>query len=158
ENKYDLILCTASLRHLTEEQGRQVIANMCRSAGDVILSPDVLAEAGHDGRLPVSWWIARFEEHGFRFDVEATIDAVTGQTMRFRAGPPTGALVDVLLAQRHDLSAQLAALQRDVSERLAAAADVPVAAADLRAVVADLRAEVAALRQYGDDKDTLIAG
>ncbi|HXJ84307.1 MAG TPA: glycosyltransferase [Candidatus Methylomirabilis sp.] len=153
EDKFDLIVCAAPLHRLSEDETRSAIANMCRSTGDVLASwgPVDAAAPTPVPALFASWWIAQFEEHGFRLDVDFLAGSTTGPVFRFRVGPPTGTVVDTLLTQWHGLSGQLDTLRIEVAARDAATAD-------LRATVADLRAEVTGLRQQGDDKDRLIAG
>jgi SAM-dependent methyltransferase len=160
EDKYDLVLCLDSLRHLAEEDARHAIANICRSTGDVLFSstPDDPAAPSRATVRPESWWIARFEEQGFHLQVDFDASFVSGHAMRFRAGPATGSPLDALLAQRRGLLAQLHALRIDVERREAAAADLRAAMADLETLCERLRAEGAVLRLQGEDKDRQVAG
>jgi GT2 family glycosyltransferase/predicted nucleic acid-binding Zn-ribbon protein len=115
DEHYDLITCIEVLEHLGEEDGRTAIANICRSADDVLLSstPDDVTEPTHVNVRPCSWWIERFAEHGFRLDTDFDAGFIAAHAMRFRAGPAAGSPLDPLLAQRHGLLRQLAALHID---------------------------------------------
>ena len=113
--RYDLITCIEVLEHLNEADGRAAIANICRSAEDVLFSstPGDFKEPTHVNVRPSSWWIERFAEHGFHLDVDFDAGFIAAHALRFRAGPTAGSPIDPLLVQRHDLLRQLAALHID---------------------------------------------
>ncbi len=117
DEHYDLITCIEVLEHLGEEDGRTAIANICRSAEDVLFSstPDDFKEPTHVNVRPCSWWIERFAEHGFRLDADFDAGFIAAHAMRFRAGPAARSPLDPLLAQRHGLLRQLAALHIEVT-------------------------------------------
>ena len=76
-------------------------------------TPDDFKEPTHVNVRPCSWWIERFAEHGFRLDADFDAGFIAAHAMRFRAGPAVGSPLDPLLAQRHGLLRQLAALHID---------------------------------------------
>ena len=166
DEHYDLTTCIEVLEHLGEQDGRTALANICRSAEDVLFSstPDDFTEPTHVNVRPCSWWIERFAEHGFRLDADFDAGFIAAHAMRFRAGPAAGSPLDPLLAQRHGLLRQLAALHID-NAGLATRRDR--LESDLAAVqrgAEAVRHELTALRQEGDKlrqaieaKDGLIA-
>ncbi len=152
DERYDLITCIEVLEHLGEEDGRTAIANICRNAEDVLFSstPDDFKEPTHVNVRPCSWWVERFAEHGFRLDTDFDAGFIAAHAMRFRAGPAAGSPLDPLLAQRHGLLRQLAALHID-NATLGARRDR--LESDLAAVqrgAEAVRREVTALRQEGN--------
>lgn len=160
DERYDLVTCIEVLEHLGEEDGRTAIANICRSAEDVLFSstPDDFTEPTHVNVRPRSWWIERFAEHGFRLDADFDAGFIAAHAMRFRAGPATGSLLDPLLAQRHGLLRQLAALHID-NAALGARRDRLESDLAALGILRDaLQAEVASLQRTGGEKDELIAG
>jgi GT2 family glycosyltransferase/SAM-dependent methyltransferase len=160
EDSYDLIFCIDRLDHLADEEARRAIANICRSTGDVLFSPtpgDSMVPSRVTGR-PAAWWITLFEEQSFQLDVDFDAGFISGEAMRFRAGPVQGSLLGAVLSQRQDLLRQLAALRVDIQARDAAAAGLRAALADLEVRCALMESERAALRQQGEEKDKLIAG
>ena len=174
DDHYDLITCIEVLEHLSEEDGRRAIANICRSAEDVLFSstPDDFTEPTHVNVRPRSWWIERFAEHGFHLDVDFDAGFIAAHAMRFRAGPAAGSPLDLLLAQRHHLLraarrpayrcrgkdgtiaglraaiAQLSARRDRLQSDLAA---VQRGAAALRNALTAGRLELAGLRQEGEE-------
>lgn len=64
---YDIITCIEVLEHMTEDNSRQAIHNIC-SATNLILfssSPDDFDEPSHINVRPTLWWLQRFADAGF---------------------------------------------------------------------------------------------
>ena len=114
DRTYDLIVCIEVLEHLSEEDGRSAIANMCRSTNDVLFSstPDDVVEPTHVNVQPRSWWIERFAEHGFPLDVDFDVSFIAAHAMRFRRAPTPVGPLDAVLTQRHALLRRVAVLRR----------------------------------------------
>jgi GT2 family glycosyltransferase/SAM-dependent methyltransferase len=145
DGRYDLITCIEVVEHLSDEDGRRAIANICRSTEDVLFSsaPDDFTEPTHVNVLPRSRWIERFAEHGFHLDVEFDAGFIAAHAMRFRAGPAEGSPLDPLLAQRHHLLRQLAVQSLDGEAR--------------DGVIAGLRATIAQLSTRRDRLESDLA-
>lgn len=103
--QYDLITCIEVLEHLTEEEARGAIANICQSTGDVLFSssPDDFDEPTHVTVRPRNYWADHFAECGFSLDVEFDARAVAPHAMRFRRAVPRKYAVDALLDLRDRL-------------------------------------------------------
>jgi GT2 family glycosyltransferase len=88
DDQYDLIICIEVLEHLTEEEGRQALANIRRSSGDVLFSstPDDFEEPTHVTVRPRFYWIEQFAEHGLYLDVVFDAGFIAPHAMRFRKG------------------------------------------------------------------------
>jgi GT2 family glycosyltransferase len=153
DDKYDLIVCLGALEPLTDEEARHAVASICRSTSDVLFATAPVRPKWPSGPplRPGSWWIAEFDAHGFRLDIDFDGAFAAPDAMRFRAGPTVRTTLDALLLQRHGLLGELAALRHTLGSREAAIAD-------LHALCERLRAEEAGRRQQGEDKDKLIAG
>jgi GT2 family glycosyltransferase/SAM-dependent methyltransferase len=147
--RYDLIVCIEVLEHLDEADGRRAIANIGRSAGDVLFSstPDDFTEPTHVNVRPRSWWIERFAEHGLMLDVAFDAGFVSAHAMRFRAGQGGGSLLDPLLAQRHQLLRALAALRIDVEGKDGAIGGLQAAVAQLSARRDRLQSDLTAVQR-----------
>ena len=153
DDKYDLIVCLGALDHLTDDEIRCAVAGICGATGDVLFAPTSARPPRPSGirARSGSWWIAEFDAHGFRFDVDFHAAFASPDAMRFRAGPSVSAPLDALLAQRHGLLGQLDALRRDLGS-------LEAAVASLQALCERLQADEAARQQQVEDKDELIAG
>jgi SAM-dependent methyltransferase len=136
DDKYDLIVCIEVVEHLKQDEGRRAIANICRSAGDVLFSstPDDFTEPTHVNVRPRSWWIERFAEHGFQIDLEFDAGCLSAHAMRLRAGLAVDSPLDALLAQRHGLLRRLAALRIDLEGKAALQAQHDRLQSDLAAI------------------------
>lgn len=117
EGPYDLIVCIEVLEHLTEEEGRRAIANLCRNTDDILFSstPDDFTEPTHVNVRPQSYWIARFLEHGFALDPEFDAEFVAPHAMRFKrgVGPPP---LDGVLGACRRLRREVRDLGRETQE------------------------------------------
>ncbi len=115
DETYDLITCIEVLEHMDEAGGRRAIANICAAAGDVLFSstPDDFTEPTHVNVRSRTWWIEQFAEQAFPLDVEYDAGFIAGHAMRFKQGPGSDPL-DAVLAQRHALLRQAAAMRIDV--------------------------------------------
>lgn len=103
--RFDLIVCIEVLEHIPEETARKVIANLCRSADDILFSstPDDFTEVTHVNVRPRSYWNELFAEHGFDLDVEFDASRIAPHAMRFVKRPVRCCVVDALLEQREQL-------------------------------------------------------
>ena len=103
--RFDLIVCIEVLEHIPEDTGRLVIANLCRSADDIIFSssPDDYTEVTHINVRPRSYWIALFSEEGFDLDVEFDATCIAPHAMRFVKKSVRSCALDALLQHRECL-------------------------------------------------------
>lgn len=103
--RYDLITCIEVVEHLTEEEARRAIANICQSTSDVLFSssPDDFDEPTHVTVRPRSYWVDRFAECGFSLDAEFEAKVIAPHAMRFRMAVPRYYAVDALLDLRDRL-------------------------------------------------------
>src|SRR5262245_41460203 len=165
DRSYDLITCIEVLEHLTEEEGRSAIANICRSTNDVLFSstPDDVIEPTHTNVRPRSWWIERFAEQSFDLDVGFDVYFVAAHAMRFRRKPIREGPMDSLLTQRHALLRQLASLQFEIAQ-LKVTRDrlqtdlgaIQLGADAVRRELAARQLDVEALRDASQAKDGVI--
>jgi len=118
-DQYDLVFCIEVLEHLNEEEGKQAVANICRSTGDVLFSsiPGCFEEPTHINVQPRSYWIQMFAEHGFHLDVDFDASFIAPHAMRFLKGKDSDSPLDALLTQRDCMQGQLAALRRSAEEK-----------------------------------------
>lgn len=130
DHRYDLIICLDIPEHISEEEGRQVIANICRSTEDVLFSaaPNGLAPLTHLTAQPPAYWIEQFAVHGFEPDGGFDASFIAPHAMRLR------------------LSEQ-ARLQRRVKEQDRLFADLSFQLADKERVIAELSFHLLALQQ-----------
>lgn len=66
-NGYDLALCLEVAEHLTEDAGRQLVAELCASSRVVAWSAAIPGQVGH-GHITLRWptyWAEVFREHGY---------------------------------------------------------------------------------------------
>ncbi len=85
QEHYDLVTCIEVAEHLTEEEGRQMIKNICQHTAQVIFSstPDDFTEPTHINVQPAHYWQAIFAEHGFYPDIHFDPYFIAPQAMRF---------------------------------------------------------------------------
>ncbi len=165
DRSYDLIVCIEVLEHLSEEDGRAALANMCGRTNDVLFTstPDDVIEPTHVNVRPRSWWIERFAEHDFQLDVGFDASFITPHGMRFkRASAPAGPL-DAVLIQREELFRRVATLDAEAEGRDHVIARlhsdlgaVQFGAAAVRRELFARRLDVTSLREAGAAKDQLI--
>src|SRR5262245_18709164 len=110
DEQYDLVICVGFVEVLSEAEGRRLIAQICRSTGDVLFSstPDDLGDPSHLTVRPRSFWIQCFTEHSFYLDVAFEASFLGPYAMRFRWGEGDDSTLDTLLAHRDLLQSQLA--------------------------------------------------
>ncbi|MCJ8142803.1 glycosyltransferase [Ancylobacter sp. A5.8] len=67
EGTYDLVTCIEVLEHMSEEDGRRAIANLCAAGSRILFSssPRDFAEPTHINVQPPLYWMQLFAEHGF---------------------------------------------------------------------------------------------
>jgi 2-polyprenyl-3-methyl-5-hydroxy-6-metoxy-1,4-benzoquinol methylase len=65
--RYDLVVTIEVLEHLTEEEGKIVIENLCSYADTIIFSssPDDFEEKTHINVQPSEYWAGEFYKHNF---------------------------------------------------------------------------------------------
>lgn len=109
---YDLIVCIEVLEHMSDEEGRRAIANICKNTNDVLFSssPDDLTEPTHVNVRPRSYWIERFFEEGFNVDASFDARAIAPHALRFRKAETKVSAIDTLLDLRDRLRRDLEAL------------------------------------------------
>ena len=160
--RYDLIVCIEVLEHLSVQEGERALANICRSATDVLFSstPDDLDEPTHVNVRPRSFWIDRFADQGFRLDTTFDAAFVAPHAMRFRAGGAEASPLDAILEERDRLRAELATFAAERAREAQAIAALQETLADKARVMTVLAAErareaqaIAALREALVDKD-----
>lgn len=83
---YDLIVCIEVLEHLSPEDGRRAIANLCKHTRDILFSstPFDFREATHSNVQPVEAWAELFAQHGFIRDVDFDATFITPWAFRVR--------------------------------------------------------------------------
>src|SRR5262245_60343314 len=162
---YELIVSIEVLEHLSEDEGRVAIANICRSTNDVLFSstPDDVIEPTHVNVRPRSWWIERFAEQRFDLDVDFDVFFIAAHAMRFRRRPIPEGPMDALLTQRHTLLRQVAGLNVEIAQlktrRDRLQSDLGAVQFGTGAVRRDLaasRVDVRTLRDASQAKDQLI--
>jgi predicted O-linked N-acetylglucosamine transferase (SPINDLY family) len=86
QGHYDLITCIEVAEHVTEEEGRQMIKNICQHTDQVIFSstPDDFTEPTHINVQPAHYWQALFAEHGFYPDIHFEPYFIALHAIRFR--------------------------------------------------------------------------
>lgn len=119
DGQYDLITCLEVVEHLSEEEARKTIANICQSTRDVLFSstPSDFHEPTHLTVRQRSVWIERFAEHGFHLDVDFDASFIAPHAMRFRQGTASAPPLDRLLAQRDRLWEELVALRLSAEKK-----------------------------------------
>lgn len=109
---YDLITCIEVLEHMTEEEAKHAIANICKNTNDVLFSssPDDFDEPTHVTVRPRSFWVERFADAGFSLDADCDARVIAPHAMRFRRVTPQVYAVDELLDLRDRLKKDMAVL------------------------------------------------
>ena len=78
EGRYDLIVCQEIFPHLTEDAGRQAIANFCRHADRVLFSSGAYPpHERHLNALGPADWEGVFASEGFRRDLSLDASFMT---------------------------------------------------------------------------------
>jgi hypothetical protein len=79
-----------ALEHMSEQEGKQVIANICRSTGDVLFSSTTrdFYDPTHVNVRPRSYWIEKVVEHGFYLYVHFDANFSAPHAVRFLKGKP----------------------------------------------------------------------
>ena len=125
---YDLIVCIEVLEHMSDEEGRRAIANICKSTTDVLFSssPDDLTEPTHVNVRPWSYWVERFFEEGFNVDASFDARAIAPHALRFRKAETKVSAIDILLDLRDRLRRDLESLTQRNDEVVKANAALSV--------------------------------
>lgn len=84
--EYDLIVCVEVLQHLSPDEARRMLANVCQHTNDVLFSarPLYCADASHFNIQPLEHWATLFVHHGLFHDVDFDASFVTPWAARFR--------------------------------------------------------------------------
>lgn len=84
--RYDLIVCIEVLEHLPAQEAEEAVANLCRSADDILHSatPYDYKEVTHFNVQPPEYWAEVFARHGFFRDVDFDASFITPWGARFR--------------------------------------------------------------------------
>jgi SAM-dependent methyltransferase len=111
--RYDLITCIEVLEHMSADQARTAVANLCKASDLIVLSttPDDFAEATHINIRQAAGWAQDFAVNGFfrRTDIDASF--VSPWAIAFGRADPTS--VEVVV--RYE--ALLAPLLREVDTK-----------------------------------------
>ncbi|MCP5979001.1 class I SAM-dependent methyltransferase, partial [Klebsiella pneumoniae] len=67
EGTFDLVTCIEVLEHMSPEEGRRAVENMCRIAPRILFSssPTDFTESTHINVQPPIYWMQLFAEQGF---------------------------------------------------------------------------------------------
>lgn len=131
---YDLVTCIEVLEHMTEDDGRRAIANLCSISPQVFFSssPTDFEEQTHINVQPPLYWMEMFAEHGFapRADFDGTFLCPWAILFEKRSDTPSQT---ELAAQ-----AQLVLLRMQMAERLAkAGSDIKAIDDDRKRILAE---------------------
>jgi 2-polyprenyl-3-methyl-5-hydroxy-6-metoxy-1,4-benzoquinol methylase len=82
---YDLNVAIEVLEHLTAEDGKKAIQNLCKLSNRVLFSstPDDHEEPTHQNVQPLKYWIKLFEDNGFVQDKSYDTSWLTAWAMLF---------------------------------------------------------------------------
>ena len=86
QRKYDLIVSVEVLEHLTEEDGKRAIANLCQYTDRFMFSstPDDFEDPTHINVRPREYWAGVFSENGFVDDLTCRPIFLTEYASTFR--------------------------------------------------------------------------
>jgi GT2 family glycosyltransferase/SAM-dependent methyltransferase len=85
ERQYDLIITIEVMEHLTPEEGKKAIENLCRYTDDILFTstPYDFKEATHQNVQPPEYWAEIFARNGFIRDIDYDAGYITEHAMRF---------------------------------------------------------------------------
>lgn len=91
KGKFDLITCIEVVEHLSPDDFKATIENMCKATDTIIFSstPFDYNEESHISVNPVSFWVEQFAYNGFYHDTSYDCSYIAVQTMLFRRGKKT---------------------------------------------------------------------
>jgi SAM-dependent methyltransferase len=125
KGEYDLIVAIEVLEHMTAEDGRLAIADICQHTRDVLFSSSPLdyREATHVNVQPPEYWAEQFARHGFHRDVDFDASFVTSWAVRFtKSDRPLLRLVSDyerrfsrLMMERNELRARAIEVQAELA-------------------------------------------
>jgi SAM-dependent methyltransferase len=86
--KYDLIVCTEILEHMSSPDADRAVVNLCRHSKDILFSstPYDFKEATHYNVRPPEYWAEKFAQEEFYADVEFDTYFLYPWAFRFRQG------------------------------------------------------------------------
>ncbi len=85
EMRYDLIITIEVMEHLTPEEGKKAIKNLCGATDDILFTstPDDFKEPTHLNVQPPEYWAEIFALHGFIRDIDYDPSYIADHAMRF---------------------------------------------------------------------------
>ncbi len=84
--RYDLIVCIEVLEHMSLDEARAALSNICRHTDDVMFSssPQDYGEATHLNVQPPDVWAEWFAREGFLRDLDYDASYITAWAVRYR--------------------------------------------------------------------------
>ncbi len=116
--QFDLVTCIEVLEHLSPEEVKAAVRNLCSTSGAVLFSstPDGFDEPAHVNVRPAIYWLRLFSEFDFWPDVRFDAGFITPYAVLFRKGrPPEDDLLPLFsdfIRYKSALQARTAALQQ----------------------------------------------
>lgn len=82
--KYDLIITIEVLEHLTEDEGKRAIENLCNHTQHIIFSstPDDIEEFTHINVRPIDYWVKLFAQNNFVRDLDHDMSYISPQAIK----------------------------------------------------------------------------
>ena len=95
--RYDLITCIEVLEHMSADQARTAVANLCKASDLIVLSttPDDFAEATHINIRQAAGWAQHFAGNGFFRWTDIDASFVSPWAIAFGRADPTSVEVVV---------------------------------------------------------------
>ncbi|MDP4252676.1 MAG: glycosyltransferase [Bacteroidota bacterium] len=86
--RYDLVVCIEVLEHMTPDDGRKAIDNLCRFTDDFLFTstPFDFKEATHFNVQNTDYWVSLFAQSTFFRDVDFDASFIISHAIRFRKG------------------------------------------------------------------------
>jgi GT2 family glycosyltransferase/predicted nuclease with TOPRIM domain len=161
QEAFDLITCIEVVEHMTEDNARVAIANLCAATGTILFSssPSDFTEPTHFSVRPPLFWLKLYAECGFYPDLGYDAGFVTPHAMLLRKNI-AGMSDDVLALYAehirtrcllHERQQSLSAVARENSQLVEQNAAMTSSIALLESRVAGLQGEEQALRAQIDN-------
>lgn len=133
DRRYDLITCIEVLEHLSPDDARAAVANLCAATDVIVLSttPDDFRDPTHINIRPSAGWAQEFAVHGYyrRTDIDAGFLSPWSVVFARRRPTPAEIVVDYetllgpLLREVQEKRRALLELQRDFDQATAGQPD-----------------------------------